>query len=625
MIRIRYIIGTLMLFAASELTAQSLRGIAENPEIKKYLIDHPVKLKSSAKAPVLTLPFFDDFSGTDIFPDPGKWSDRDVFINNSFPEEPVSIGAATLDAIDENGDIYALTDRPTSSDMLTSLGIDLSLYSWPGDVVRLSFFYQAGGKGEVPEMTDSLLLELYSPAENQWNKIWFAIQDTASPFQQVILEVPGSYYQNGFRFRFRNYTSLAADQVYGGEGALSNVDCWNIDYVMMNALPVSAHQAIQDIVLVEPPRYLMDFYESVPWLHLNEAQSITRNYMRYVFRNLEKKGMDNLGRSYFTRNLATGYAEFAEEFYDDFVQEDIIRRNDPFMTPFTRADDSREGTLEVGGYLITPEGQFKQNDTARTILHFRDYYAYDDGIPEYGFGISGPSMAGAMLAYRFRIYKPDTLRAVDIYFNKTRDDYTAGLGFHLCIWKENGGMPGELIYMSSDEFTPVFDSEMPEFRRYAISPETTLLFTDTVVYVGWKQVSEEFLNVGYDVNRDNLSRTFVNTSGEWFNPGNSIIPGSLMIRPVFGSKDVITGETAVPATPLDINLFPNPVSGRLNIRAEGIKITRIHVYDVYGRLVLQARDNLDYIDVSGLSSGIYQVNIISDQKQSITRKIVVCH
>jgi len=230
-----------------------------------------------------------------------------------------------------------------------------------------------------------------------------------------------------------------------------------------------------------------------------------------------------------------------------------------------------------------------------------------------------------LLAYRFRIYKPDTLRAVDIYFNKTRDDYTAGLGFHLCIWKENGGMPGELIYMSSDEFTPVFDSEMPEFRRYAISPETTLLFTDTVVYVGWKQVSEEFLNVGYDVNRDNLSRTFVNTSGEWFNPGNSIIPGSLMIRPVFGSKDVITGETAVPATPLDINLFPNPVSGRLNIRAEGIKITRIHVYDVYGRLVLQGRDNLDYIDVSGLSSGIYQVNIISDRKQSITRKIVVCH
>jgi hypothetical protein len=625
MIRIRHITCVLLLFAAPGLSAQSLQGITENQIIKKYLVNHPAKLKSAAKAPLLTLPFFDDFSGSDIFPDPLKWSDRYAFINNSFAEEPISIGVATMDAIDENGDVYALTDWPASSDMLTSLGFDLSSYSPPGDLVRLSFFYQAGGKGEVPEMMDSLLLEFYSPAEKQWNKVWDATLDTATPFQQVILDVPGSYYQSGFQFRFRNYTSLSADEVAGREGALSNVDCWNIDYVMMNTMPVSAHQEINDIALVEPPRYLLDFYESIPWLHLNEAQNITLNFLQYVFRNLEKKGIDNLGRNYYAKDLGTGDTEFGEEFYDDFVKEEIIRRNDPFMVPFTRKGDSDEGNIEVGGYLITPEGQFKQNDTATTIVHFKDYYAYDDGSPEYGFGISGPSMAGALLGYRFRIYKPDTLRAMDIYFNKVRNNYTANLGFHLCVWKDDGAKPGDLIYMSQEEFTPQFGSGMTEFRRYPISPDTNLIVTDTSIYIGWKQVSEEFLNLGYDVNRDNIDRIFVNTSGEWYNPGSSIVPGSLMIRAVFGSKDVITGVADIPASPLEVTLFPNPVSDKLNIRASGFTVDRVSVFDVYGRLVLHAQSSPGFIDVSGLPSGIYQVTIISDQERCVTRKIIVCH
>jgi hypothetical protein len=574
---------------------------------------------------LLTLPFFEDFSTSTVIPDPNKWSDRYAFINSSFATEPISVGVATLDAIDENGDVYALTNWPASSDMLTSQSFDLSLYSQPGDTVRLSFFYQAGGKGEVPELKDSLLLEFYSPVENQWNRTWFAILDTASLFQQVILKVPESYYQSGFRFRFRNYTSISASEVTGGKGALSNADCWNIDYIMMNTLPESAHRFIPDIALMEPPRNLMDYYETIPWLHLNEAQSITRNYMQYVIRNLQKNEIVNLGRSYYTRNLQTGYTEFAEEFFDNFSAEEIIRRNDPFISPFTRNDNSKEGNIEVGGFIITPEGQFKQNDTAKTVLRFKDYYAYDDGTPEYGFGISGPSMAGALLAYRFRIYKPDTLRALDMLFNKARDNFNAGLGFHLCVWNDDGGKPGELIYLSSEVYTPDLGSELPGFKRYVLNPDASLVVTDTTVYVGWKQVSEEFLNLGYDVNRNNVDRTFVNTSGEWFNPGNSIIPGSLMIRPVLGSKEVITGEVEIPDTPLDVVLFPNPVSEILSIRATGIAITGILVYDVYGRLVLQRLDNLDYLDVSGLPSGFYQVILNTDQERSITRKIVVSH
>jgi hypothetical protein len=392
---------------------------------------------------------------------------------------------------------------------------------------------------------------------------------------------------------------------------------------MMNISPASAHDIVSDITLIEPPRNLIDFYESVPWLHLNQAQSLTRNYMRYVFRNLEKGAIENLGRSYYTRNLQTGYTEFSEQFFDYFEPEEIYRKNDPFMAPFTRTDDSKEGNIEVGGFLITPENQFKPNDTAKIVLRFKDYYAYDNGTPEYGFGISGPSTAGALLAYRFRIYQSDTLRALDMRFNRARDNFNAGLKFHLCVWEDDAGKPGELIYMAPEESSPEFGLEINDFKRYPLNPETGLVISDTVVYVGWKQVSEEFLNLGYDVNCDNVERIFVNKSGEWNNPGNSIIPGSLMIRAVFGSKEVITGIAEIPATPPDIVLFPNPVSDILSINAHGLMIIGISVFDMFGRLVMQSDDGLEHIDVSQLAPGIYHVVIITDQEQTISRKIIV--
>lgn len=620
---VRHIVFLLILCTSTGIFAQSLRGLTENRVIKKRLADQPFTMKSVLAEPVLTLPFFDDFSTSSVFPDPDKWADHYAFINTSFAKDPVSIGVATLDAIDEKGDVYALNDWPTSSDMLTSHAFDLSSYSLPGDTIRLSFFYQPGGKGEVPEITDSLLLEFYSPAKDRWWLAWYSVADTASPFQQVIITVPGSYYLNGFRFRFRNYTSISAEDVTGGKGAVSNADCWHIDYIMMNTSPALSHELIRDIALIEPPRNLIDFYESVPWLHLNQAQSLTRNYMQYVFRNLEKGPIENLGRSYYTRNLKTGYTEYAEQFFDVFNAEDIYRVNDPFMAPFTRNDDSDEGNIEVGGFLITPETQFKPNDTAKIILRFKDYYAYDDGTPEYGFGISGPSTAGALLACRFRIFQPDTLRAIDMLFNKARDNYNAKLKFHLCVWNDDGGKPGELIYLSAEEFTPELGTGMTEFKRYPLDPDANLVITDTVVYVGWKQVSDEFLNLGYDVNRDNVERIFVNMSGQWNNPGNSIIPGSPMIRAVFGSKDVITGATEVTGSPDEIVLFPNPVSEILSVKTSGLTIMHISLYDISGRLIMQLTGNPGQVDVSDLLSGVYQMIFLTGTGQNISRKIVV--
>ncbi len=518
----------LLLFLHTPTLAQKLRGLTENPVIREYLSRKPDALKTglpsavrAAKAEeMLGLPFFEDFSASRVVPDSSKWADRYAFVNNSFAFEPISAGVATLDAINEYGEIYALSSVATASDSLTSLPFDLSPYAAGPDTVKLSFFYQAGGKGEVPEKVDSLLLDYYNPETDSWQNAWHITTDTFTAFTQVIRPVPESYCRAGFRFRFRNYTSMSPDEVKGGEGALSNVDCWNIDYIMMDAEPYYSHRSINDITLVEPPRELLDFYESVPWKHLNDAQSITRNTLHYVARNLAYGDSVNVGRSYKVHNLKTGAWQYDEVYFAKFPPASLIRRNDPFFVPFTRNDDSEEGALEVVAWLITPADQEQQNDTARTELHFRDYYAYDDGSPEYGFGISGESTAGALLACRYRTYITDTLRAIDLFFNKTRNQVTAGLTFRLGVWKDAGGVPGDLVYLSEETFTPGEWEGKPGFRRYAFPADTNLVITDTSFFAGWKQTTEDFLNLGYDVNRNNLDRVFVNISGDWFNPGS---------------------------------------------------------------------------------------------------------
>ncbi len=622
---VRYIL--ILAFAwPTALNAQSLKGLNENNIIKSHLSSRPkqISLKSQA-ATTLTLPFLEDFSNISVFPDPVKWANRSVFINNSYALDPVSVGVATLDAINEYGDLHSMSNNPASSDTLTSLAFDLSPYAVSGENINLSFFYQCGGKGETPEMADSLLLEFYAPKSNTWYRRWYASMNEPSPFQQVILQVDDSLYQDGFRFRFRNYTSVSINDVTDGKGAVTNSDCWNIDYIMMNTQPVFSHQNINDIVLVDEPRRLLDFYEVIPWLHLQNAQNITLNTINFDIRNLLIAGdVINTGYSYLLRDLNTNYTENFEELRITMPLDTLIRINEPFGAPFTRKDDSDEGLIEVTSFLMNmPAEQFKGNDTTRVLLNFKDAYVYDDGSPERGFGMEGLGMTGALMAIKFRIFRNDTLQALDMFFNKSRENFNSTLGFKICVWANNKGIPGDLLYMSEEVF-PQFSDEYLEFVRYPLTNSGGIFVTDTVIFVGWKQLTDEFLNIGYDVNRNNLQRTYLNTSGTWINPGSSIIPGTIMLRAVFGSSDVITGSDEVPElTGDEITLFPNPASTILNIDAGTEKIQGIRIFDMSGRLVLQQNGNHSSVDVSALSPGVYQVLLNTGKTLPVSRKIII--
>jgi hypothetical protein len=179
--------------------------------------------------------------------------------------------------------------------------------------------------------------------------------------------------------------------------------------------------------------------------------------------------------------------------------------------------------------------------------------------------------------------------------------------------------------MTPETLTPGEDFGLNGFNTYNLPEDVLIIITDTTFFAGWKQSTEEFLNLGYDVNRNNLPRTFVNISGDWFNPGNSLIPGTPMIRAVFGSKEIITDNPGIPESGQTPELFPNPASDILHIRTDGFEVNHIRMFDVQGRIVLYEKGDHTEIDVSSFPSGIYLLQLGFNDGSFVNRKLIIRH
>lgn len=65
-------------------------------------------------------------------------------------------------------------------------------------------------------------------------------------------------------------------------------------------------------------------------------------------------------------------------------------------------------------------------------------------------------------------------------------------------------------------------------------------------------------------------------------------------------------------------LHPNPVAEKLFIEGN-LPTEQIRVYDINGRLMFESTDNLQYLNMAELSTGIYFVQIKSDNKWEVER------
>jgi hypothetical protein len=594
------------LFAQDTLT--SLNG---NAVIRQFLkASKQVQARKSAVAAVgdtLSLPFLDDFSGKSIYPNQKLWLDSNVYINSNYPINPISVGVATFDGTNKFGNAYRidLPNQQGAADSLTSKPINLK----PAvviDSVYLSFYYEAGGYGNSPEFEDSLLVQ-FRVSGGVWTtikKITNANNHIDSTFTQVLIKVDTAYYKNGFQFRFKNYATLSGE-----------LDHWHIDYVRLDKDRKYNDFYLEDVGFTQPVTNLLNNgYTAMPWGHYaaaNTATSITvkiknvsnpsslAKNVNYNYTVSNSSGVVLYSPSSSARNVPSG-------------ANDSIQSVFGFQFPVAPGLHDT-ATFVMKNMITTTPDNIRQNDTITHYQHFKNYYAYDDGTAENGYGLN---TTGGKLAYKFNIAKADTLRGVEMFFDQLLYDLHER-NMKITVWSSLN--PETVIYQSSNYDHPVYTNSINWFNTYVFPNGIPVSGT---IYVGWVQYTADILNVGFDKSVNNGANIYYNTNTGWLNTTQK---GTLMIRPLVGDKVVIpTGIDDLSANNLSVDLYPNPAKDKLFIKQNNSNTSLWYeLYDLQGKVLIKQKLTNEFIDVSSLSDGLYLLRLIDTKGNSFSKKVLI--
>lgn len=611
--KIKQILLFFLSFITTNISAQEiLTDLKYNPALKN--INQSSKFyKKQASGDTISLPFFDDFSKPGIYPDTAYWLDKDAYINTDYPLDPISIGVATLDGIDSNGNPYdsTFTDKHGIADSLTSRPINLEL---PGDTtIYLSFFYQAEGNGNAPNSEDSLILE-FLQKDTSWVSIWSIEGSSIDSFRLVMINISDTnYLHKGFQFRFRNYATLSG-----------NWDHWHIDYVKLDRLRSIGDTIMDDVAFVVRGESLLKSYKAMPWTHfIADSLNQMKDTLSMIIRN-NSDAVKNLSFRYeinddvgITLHNYSGGSINSDPYFLSGYHNYQPHTRPPldFIFPYQSGDSA---LFEVKHIINTTPDDNRNNDTLVHFQEFYNYYAYDDGTAEKGYGLNSQ---GGKIAYQFNLTKEDTLRGVSMFFTQLSEDMS-NKTFKLVVWSSL--WPENIIYQQTS-LNPSYENAINKFHFYRI--DDTVLVVSGTIYVGWIQTSDDILNLGFDVNTNSQEKMFYNVSGTFL---NSVYEGSWMIRPVFGdSVPVNTGVGDYLKDRFHFLIHPNPANDRIFIRCANLKEkefekVQINIFDTFGRVVFSQNQYSNNIDISQISQGFYILRIYnSATQQSFTQKIII--
>lgn len=551
------------------------------------------------------------------------WLNEQAYHNYRFADKPWTLGVVTFDGLDEYGYPYNFgSSINATADTLLAKPIDLSVNA-PVDSIYFSFLYQTEGNGDKPEADkDSLFLEFFSPITGMWKRVWRTSGGETTDFKVAHIPVANpDYFGKGFQFRFINYGSLA--------GAL---DHFHVDYVEFRALSGYQDTLFKDFAVVYPISTLLKDYINVPWKHYrNHPAGKMSSEVNVTVRN----------GSELTENNQNGVVNV---YHDEVLQGSFVLNasalsggniNYAPRTTYSSVHDFSSGyaydhtlsndTIAYFDYEGIVEAQFPNypiNDSTFGTQVFSNYYAYDDGTAEKAYGVTGVQ---SLLAYQFNAYQPDSLVGIQIHFVPSVVDVSNNL-FLLTVWNDNNGKPGSVIY--EDEFfyprQPVYTHGRNVFKTYFFK-DTMRVGVDETFYIGMRQIDEERLNIGFDVNHDNSDKIFwsVDGGGQW---NNSNFSGSVMMRPLITSKmDYQLGlsQYTTKTVDYDFTVYPNPTNTIVNFEVnKPNQNTEFEIRDLNGRVVKHIF-GLMQTDVSDLQSGIYLVNRLENKQILKTKKLVV--
>lgn len=698
------LVSVSILSGAMPLQAQEvLSGIQTN---QAQAVAHAKSIRAAATDAPLEIPFFDDFSTSKVIPDQSKWVNQFVFVNNDFAIFPPNIGVATLDVLNENGEVYpTASSTPFVGDYLQSKRIRLDSIPAenrelsPADSVYLSFYFQPQGRGDKPESYDTLVLQvgypsglleldyidsvwvfaddyliannidtifpldtIYSPfgcnqelylISNQiytwgdqiqlpcdsvfkpaltWKTLWYTegsslnnfVDSTGKYFQQVLVPITDTlFFTDNFNFRFFNYGSIADNVLPSNR---SNVDQWNIDFVYLNAGRSATDTTYAKLSFSERAPSFLKRYQSMPYkqyrsdptnaispefqMFITNLDAVTHN-TKYRYEVTQNNG--NQQFSYDGGNCSL--APFSEVGFQTCSSGCGAAQACPPVASLFSLDFDRDSTSYLIRHYISDSTQ--TNILVDSVFYkqgFYNYFAYDDGTPELGYGLEP---AGAYMAVQFKMTVPDTLQGVQMFFNQTLAN-TNYKFFDIVIWRDNNGKPGEEMYRLEHQ-RPQWENGLYAFHFYPFSDP---LVVNGTFYVGIMQVEMGSMNLGFDAANDNSSYNFFNVDGTW---QNSLYPGSLMIRPVVGSDYYIGNPELNSDTKFDFTVYPNPANQFVKLSISGVNdpsACQVSIYTLTGQEVF--RSSLpETINTSHFNHGLYLIRCSAPDGSTVVKKLLI--
>jgi hypothetical protein len=531
------------------------------------------------------------------------WLEERAYHNYRYAVQPRSLGVVTFDGLDEHGYPYAIgTNTSNWADVLTSKPLDLSSYD-ASDSVYLSFLYQAEGFGDLPEPSDSLVLEFYAKDLDQWKRVWSDSGQVTSEFKvgHVVLREP-IYFKKGFQFRFRNYGALSG-----------SLDHFHIDYVHLRALSGYQDTLFKDFAFSYPIGSLVKTYTSVPWEHFKNNAVVNMNDKTEI----SVHNGSNLSENNQNGAIKVSYKGVIEGSFS--LNAQVLSGGNINYGPrssYTSYHDlsggyvfdiSKSGPTQEFDVLATASAQFPnlpQNDSTSGVQSFSNYYSYDDGTAEAAYG---PTGAQARLAIRYKSYEADSLIGLKIHFVPSVNDVKEKL-FLITVWDDDKGRPGSVLY--EDEVfiprSPQYGDSRNMFVNYFFL-DTMKVPVGTSFYVGWRQIDPERLNVGLDRNLDHSDNTFysVDNGVTW---KQSSIKGSVMIRPVFSTA--LDAQLSLPKLKdgLAVSVYPNPSDDQMEIRIPKGEFNGATLFSPAGKLMMNINETS--FSVAGLAPGMYFLKLI---------------
>jgi hypothetical protein len=473
----------------------------------------------------------------------------------------------------------------------------------------------------------------FSPEETpsqpnpSWGTMWHTSTDTGDDFSPVTIPIESRYLQKGFRFRFKNYASLSNDESHA-----RNEDFWHIDMVWIDANRTTDQQDIADVAFVTPITPLYNRYTALPKNHFSQLNNLDfRMTIESTFRNfdnVDRKIKFNFAVHNSQSNKSIAFPMYETDIPAGFIatERDILSDWDveffDFMNTSIAGVDSVDFEFQ---YFFTDNnnpmfGNYRWNDTSRVNLTLANYYAYDDGIPEAGYGLRNAPMG--KVAFKFDILKADTLRAIHMYFNPTLNQ--TPMLFNLCVWAADAdGMPGELLY-NKPSTRVLYADGLYNFVTYKLendairTGESDGIYIENSFFVGWEQPNDTLLNMGMDLSNQMQNRLYFNVAYEWETTSKT---GALLIRPQFGEKTA-TSISPVDKQNIHIAIFPTIIQSQAYIQTDE-QIERCEFVDITGKTIWQQAILNNTIDCSSVPNGFYLVQLYNSTGIVAVKKCVV--